>query len=121
MSGEIDRTAIPSAVADAERWRDGWLHRFVTPDVRRWFVETYGGAAMSGGSEEVAGKSPDAPVRDTTPDAVQQRIDEVTKDLWGRHTTPQQRDALRKGIEHVERVPAGSDQAFGNIVGRRAG
>ena len=112
MSDELDR-----AIADAERWRDGWLHRFVTPDVRRWFVETYG-AAMSGGSEEVH-PTPDAPARDTTPDAVQQRIAEVAKDLWGRHTTPQQRDTLRKGIEQVERVDAGSDRAVGNIVGRR--
>ena len=114
MSDELDR-----AIADAERWRDGWLHRFVTPDVRRWFVETYGGAAMSGGSEEVP--PPDAPARDTTPEAVQQRIAEVAKDLWGRHTTPKQRETLRKGIEHVERVPTSSDQAFGNIVGRRPG
>ena len=115
MSGEIDR-----AIADAERWRDGWLHRFVTPDVRRWFVETYGGAAISeGGSEEVSPTGSTATPRDTTPEAVQQRVDEVAQDLWGRHTTPKQREPLRKGIEHVERVPAGSDQAFGNIVGRR--
>ena len=118
MSDEIDR-----AVADAERWRDGWLHRFVTPDVRRWFVETYGGSQIASSNamseEPESGSVPDAPARDTTPDAVQRRVDEVAQDLWGRHTTPQQRDTLRKGIEQVERVDAGSDRAVGNIVGRR--
>src|SRR5271169_5637779 len=57
--------------------------------------------------------------RDTSPEGVQGRIDEVAKDIWGRHTSQEQRDKLRKGIDHVDRVPASSDQAFGNILGRK--